>query len=147
MSDPHAARELFPEAIRESLWRSLGALAPPVLERMATDLYAALVETRPTAAAILGKLDAETRARKLAAALRVLSMAAHDRQRLGATAIGLGARHARRGILRDDYLAFAEILAGMLAERQDAVPVATARAFWMLEFAAIIEVMIIVDSD
>jgi hypothetical protein len=132
------------EATREALWRSLGALDLGTLQRLAGELYGELAREHPAAAATFGRLDLAAQAGKLSATLVTMSACAHDRPRLGAEAIRLGALHARFEIGRDDYLAFAAILAALLARRQSVVPPDAARRFWEDELGAIIEVMLAV---
>jgi hypothetical protein len=93
---------------------------------------------------VFGRLDVDAQAEKLSATLATMCACAHDRPRLGAEAIRLGALHARFAVGRDDYRAFAAILARLLARGQTVVAPAEAGRFWRQELEAIIEVMLAV---
>lgn len=114
---------------------------------VAGDFYQQLFTRHPAMAEYFPGMDSELQARQFAAILQLL--AAYNENPLEASAEGIrvGMVHCNRGIGPDQFPIFADTLADVLSQYEEAGDRNAARAFWSAELSAAADLILAVMGE
>jgi hemoglobin-like flavoprotein len=104
---------------------------------VASAFYAELFSKRPSLRAHFAGLDVNEQAAKLWSVLRLVVAMADDQAAIAEATRRVGRAHASRRIDPDDYDAFIETLAGVLAHSQRTFPADKAKQLWLRELTSL----------